>query len=146
MFVRVDVGLISDGELAFLRFRGAQSVRGTLEALAMMRALPGYCPGLPELVDLSGITETNLDFHGMRRISHEAGSRGISATRIKMIAVYAPQDTLYGMARMFATLTDLHQGNVRAAAFRSEIDSLAWLGRSETRFIDIPGHAVVGQD
>ncbi len=111
-----------------------------------MRALPDYRPGLPELVDLSGVTETDMDFHGMRRISHEVGSQGISAIRKKMIAVYAPQDTLFGMARMFATLTELHQGNVRAAAFRTEVDSLAWLGRTETRFIDIPGFTFVGQD
>ncbi len=138
--MQVQVVVIANGELVFLRFAGQQTVRKALTGLQEMQALPGYRPGMPELADLSAITENDLDFHAMRRLAHESCTVGVTPERRKRIALYAPQDSVYGMARMFSTLVELASGNAEAAAFRTEQEALSWLNRPEKRMVDIPGY------
>lgn len=101
--------------------------------------MPDYRPGLPELADLSRVTEDQLDFNHMRRVAREANCEAHTFGVAKRIACYAPTDTMYGMARMFSTLCDLEPGPAEAHAFQTLPEALAWLGRSETRLEDIAG-------
>ncbi|WGW02451.1 hypothetical protein [Tropicibacter oceani] len=143
MAVSVRARIIANDSLVFLRFTGVQDLQMAMEELKAMRALPAYRPGLPELADLSAVTRTGLDFNAMRTLVHDVTSLGVDPQREKRIAIFAPQDTLYGMARMFSTLTELEPGNVRGAAFRTQGECLEWLGRPERDFADIPGYDLV---
>lgn len=144
--MKVRARLIDHNRLVFLRFTGSQTADMAVNELRNMRQLPNYTVGLPELADLSGITDYNLDYTGMRRLAREANVEGASTGLIKKIAIFAPQDALYGMARMFSTLSEMEPGNAQGAAFQTQEEALKWLGRSETRFEEIPGYDLVPVD
>ena len=127
----------------FLRFTGQQTAEAAVSELQRMRSLPEYEVGMPELADLSGITGHNLNFDKMRLLAIAANTEGKESGRLKKIAVFAPDPALFGMARMFSTLSELELGNARAAAFQTQSEALEFLGRPEAGFEEIPGYDLV---
>lgn len=140
--LQVRARILDDGRLVYLRFSGVQTAGLAINELQRLRSLPEYRPGLPELADLSRITRDDLDFHAMRRLAREANRESQNSDGEKRIALYAPKDVTYGMARMFSTLCDLDPGPATGQAFLSQREALAWLGRPETCFDDLPGMAL----
>lgn len=135
--------IIANGQLVYIKFVGEQTAGRAINELQRMRGLPDYRPGLPELADLSRVTKDNLNFHGMRRLAREANLDAQNNGQEKRIAVYAPNDVIYGMARMFSTLCDLEPGMAVGEAFLTEHEALAWLGRTEPTFDALPGMETV---
>lgn len=141
--MQVRARLIDNGQLVFLSFHGAQTAKAAENELQRLFALPDYRPDLPELADLSGITSDDLDFNAMRRLARVANENTLENGNKKLIALYAPQDYVFGMARMFSTLCEMEPGHAQGSAFTTQAEALEWLGRSETRFEDIPGYDMV---
>ncbi|MFZ7093389.1 hypothetical protein [Primorskyibacter sp. 2E233] len=105
-----------------------------------LTALPGYWPGIPELVDSSRVLSTDLDYASMRAVVRAAIDKDKGLTTTKRISFFAPDDTNFGMARMFCTITDTAPEPIEAGAFRTEAEALGFVGRIETRLAEIPGY------
>lgn len=144
--MRVRARIIDHGRLVFVRFTGSQTAEMAINEMQRLRDDPRYRPGLPELVDLSGVTDDNINFHGMRRIAREANSECHTIGAEKRIALFAPHDGVYGTARMFTSLCEVEPGQALGEVFTDPAEALAWLGRSETRFEDVPGYALMPAD
>lgn len=86
-----------------------------------------YRPGRPELIDLSGVTETDLNFKLISSLLREVNTQvsGIKVTT--KTVVYAPLDTLFGLARMYETLAEL-AGGIEVFTFDEEEGALAKMG------------------
>jgi len=141
--MQVHTRLIDHNRLVFISFTGRQTLVDAQIGLAQMKALPEYRPDLPEICDLSGVTSDNLDFKDMGRLARIANEATLDIAGKKQIALFAPQESVFGMCRMFATLCDITPGKTRCAAFQNPAEALAWLGRTEARFEDIPGFDMV---
>ncbi|MGH1413206.1 MAG: hypothetical protein ACRBB0_06915 [Pelagimonas sp.] len=108
--------------------------------------MPEYRLGMPEIADLSGITGHDLNFNNMKRLAMSANIEGKESGVIKKIGIFAPDPAIYGMARMFSTLSELEPGNAKGAAFQTQEETLQWLGRRETSFQELPDYNLVHQD
>ncbi|UWQ96177.1 hypothetical protein K3728_02725 [Rhodobacteraceae bacterium M385] len=86
-----------------------------------------YRPGRPELIDLSGVTETDLNFKLISSLLREVNNQisGIKVTT--KTVVYSPLDTLFGLARMYETLAEL-AGGIEVLTFDNEEDALTKMG------------------
>lgn len=135
--MRIQADIIADGTLIFFRFSGHQTTAMGVDALQHIHNHPGYSPDISELIDLSSVTSNDLDFNGMRKLARIAGGNGGLG---KQIALFAPQDVEYGMARMFCTLLEMEPTKAKAMVFRDPDQTLRWLGRSEKSFADLPGY------
>ncbi|PZX10503.1 hypothetical protein LX82_02421 [Celeribacter halophilus] len=142
----VQARIIDNQSLIFLRFTGAQTTASVEKDIQELRSLFGFRPDIPELVDLSDITEDYIDYNGMRRLARIVNDQTRDSAFKKRIALYAPHESTFGSARMFSTLTELEAGNTVSQAFHTPEEALAWLGRSETRFEDLPDYNLIAAE
>lgn len=142
----VQARIIDNQSLIFLRFTGAQTTASVEKDIQELRSLFGFRPDIPELVDLSDITEDYIDYNGMRRLARIVNDQTGGSAFKKRIALYAPHESTFGSARMFSTLTELEAGNTVSQAFHTPEEALAWLGRSETRFEDLPDYNLIAAE
>lgn len=123
--------ILRDQSLALIEYHGVLTASEVIADFAAYRRNALFRPGLPELADLSRLTDVDLDYSQMRRlVSHVNRTYSASKTRT-LISFFAPEDVPFGMARMFEMVAD-GQSGVRAQVHRSEADALAYLGRRET--------------
>lgn len=85
-----------------------------------------YIPGRPELIDLSGVTETDLNFKLISSLLREVNNQATGIKVTTKTIVYAPLDTLFGLARMYETLAEL-AGGIEVSTFDEEGAALAAL-------------------
>ncbi|WP_417240550.1 hypothetical protein [Celeribacter halophilus] len=142
----VQTRIIDHGRLIFLRFTGVQTAASVETDIQNVRSLIGFRPDIPELVDLSDIIEDDIDYNGMRRLARIVNDQTLDSDFKKRIALYAPHESTFGSARMFSTLTELEEGNTVSQAFHTPEEALAWLGRSETRFEDLPDYDLIAAE
>ncbi len=142
----VQARIIDNQSLIFLRFTGAQTTASVEQDIQNLRNLFGFRSDIPELVDLSDITEDNIDYNGMRRLARIVNDQSLDCDFKKRIALYAPHESTFGSARMFSTLTELEVGNTVSQAFHTPEEALAWLGRSETGFEDLPDYDLIAAE
>lgn len=95
-----------------------------------------YRPGRTELIDLSQVEDFDVDFKKVwaaMRMTNDQPSADRPQTRSVVIA---PDDMVYGMARMYQTLAE-NAGSTRLEIFRTEADALAALGLPYQSVIDL---------
>jgi hypothetical protein len=90
-----------------------------------------WSPGLNELVDLSEADLSRITTSGVTKFVayNEKVNRNNNITSIK-IAVYAPRDLHYGLARMYSILADDSPEDVHV--FRDIQDAESWLKSAAT--------------
>jgi hypothetical protein len=118
-----------------LRFTGAltaEEIEGALAAAAA-HAYPGARRF--SLVDLTGADLTRLRTSDIRAIAQRPGGPGPTAGPLA-VAVVAPRDVDYGLARMWQTLAERRP--IDAAVFRTRALALAWLATRGIPAAELP--------
>ncbi|MEJ6395591.1 hypothetical protein V8J82_20195 [Gymnodinialimonas sp. 2305UL16-5] len=86
-----------------------------------------YRPGRRELIDHSGIDEFDIDFNLVRSILRQVNAQDPTNQVTTHTVIYSPDETIYGMGRMYQTLSEMAQG-IRVEVFRTEREALDALG------------------
>ena len=89
-----------------------------------LRAHPDFRSTLNEIFDLSEVTDAAVDAGDVRRLSEvteEFTRRGVTVR----IAIVAPRDLEFGLARMYEMLQSQSLNDVRV--FRTRADAESWI-------------------
>lgn len=95
-----------------------------------------YRAGRPELLDLSGITEMDINFSLVRTILRQVNDQSPEAKVQTLTVIYAPGETVFGMGRMYQTLAEM-AGGIRVELFTQERPCLEALGLPYETFADL---------
>jgi hypothetical protein len=112
--------------LVYIRYSGLITAGELLNVPAVLYAHPQYQPGMSELNDYRGVTGGGAGVS--RQTFHDLVSmeRNIDEKRGQVrMAHIAPQDLIYGVARMYSMLSSSSSAEMRV--FRSMPEALAWL-------------------
>lgn len=105
-------------------FFGAISGQEILSVGQQLILDPNWENGFRVLFDYSDVTNINIDSSDIRRIVAQ-DQTNLSAFNHCRIAVVAPHDLVFGMARMWELLSE--NNNLTAAIFRDSLSAMAWL-------------------
>lgn len=88
---------------------------------------PRHRAGMDELADCRTVDRLELTGQGLRDLASRAAFR-MDPRRVSWrVAIVAPQDAIYGMARMFQSLRDDSPEEVQV--FRELVSALYWLNQ-----------------
>jgi hypothetical protein len=110
-------------------FTTATGVLTDEELLAHKRKLtadPGFKRGMVEVSDVREVTQLDVTPEGVRSFVHQDQ---LDAERLRdyKLAIVVSRDVVFGMARMYQTLTEENVPNV--GVFRNLEEAKVWLGR-----------------
>ena len=89
---------------------------------------PDFRPGMRELSDVRKVERLDITSEGVQRfVAQDADDTLLH--RNHRIAIVAQEDVVFGMARMYAMMTENNLGDVMV--FRDMKDAIAWLGIEE---------------
>jgi hypothetical protein len=90
--------------------------------------------GYDELMDMTGVTSIAGDTpEGMRSLAELAARSDPAGSRARF-AIVAPQESTFGLARMYETYRGLEERSTKkVAVFRDRDEALKWLSRGESR-------------
>ena len=126
----VEFDVLKKPDLTYVRLVGDVELGDLLAYIKSYQAHPEYRPGRDELFDLSQWTDTKMGYAemcAMRRAERTLYPKH-PQTRAKC-GIYAPSELQYGMARIYASLTEL-TGDVEAVVFEDMNATLGFLGVS----------------
>jgi hypothetical protein len=95
-----------------------------LELKAKLSADPRWSPGMRELADIRGIDRLDVIAAGVRQMANQDAAAGPALGSYRL-AIVAPQNEVYGMARMYQMLTEVSVPNVMV--FRDLESAADWL-------------------
>lgn len=101
-----------------------QDILGLKSRLA---ADPQWSPSMRELSDVRAIDRLDVTFSGVQKMVWR--DENIPSIRKYRLAIIAPQDHVFGMARMYEMLTKRSVPNVMV--FREPEEALAWLAEPD---------------
>jgi hypothetical protein len=114
---------LEDGVL-LIRLSGAIQNDDLLELLRLVQEAESRTPATPpRLTDLSGLTELRLTFAGMNDVVRLR--KGVTFPNSFKSAIVAPELAQFGFARMFQTLNDHRQIEIKV--FRDLPSARDWL-------------------
>lgn len=85
-----------------------------------------YRPGRPELIDHSEVTGIDINFGLVKSILRQVNAQMPGQIVTTRTVVYSPNDTVYGLGRMYQILSELADG-IRVEVFQDEAEALAAL-------------------
>jgi hypothetical protein len=103
---------------------GALTDADILGLKARLAADPRWSPGMREQTDVRGIDRLEVTTEGVKRMVSWDAAAG-PALRSYRLAIVAPRDEVYGMARMYQMLADSSVPNV--GVFRDLAEAEQWL-------------------
>lgn len=92
---------------------------------------PFYKAGRPELVDLRGVTHSDVDIGGISMLLNKANAQDFGQGPGTLTSILVTDGSGYGHSRQFQSLADMRDG-IRVHISDSEKDALGVLGRPET--------------
>jgi hypothetical protein len=110
---------IRDGLLS-ARAAGVLDDASLLSYVQAVMVDPDYETTVADLFDARAVTDVQLTVEGMRTIETIIRQSGLSSPNV---AVVASSPAMFGMARMFAQLSE----GVEVAVFREPAEALEWL-------------------
>ncbi|MFW2545023.1 hypothetical protein ACN2XU_20520 [Primorskyibacter sp. 2E107] len=139
-------GLVANGTILFTRHIGLHTPAAMQrEILRVVQTFSNHA-ALPEIVDLSELTGTEMEFRSSNTVT-DAILRHIeppAPAEKKRVAIYAPSDTIYGMARVYTSLLELKNANVEAMPCRTAAEALSFHELPETCFEHLEGYDRIG--
>lgn len=85
-----------------------------------------YRPGRPELIDHSQVTAMDINFGLVKSILRQVNAQAPGQIVTTKTVIYSPNDTVYGLGRMYQILSDMADG-IQVEVFRTERKALAAL-------------------
>lgn len=122
----INCAISIDLNIAHVRWSGCVNLTEFRELFAVYLADENYIPGRPELCDFSEFTDMAADFHQIwSALSMVNAPEKLSTVKTQCV-IYAPNDSAYGLARMYQSLAE-YEGGVQVTVFREEAEALAAL-------------------
>jgi hypothetical protein len=109
----------------FTECHGATTLRDVISHFDELEVDPGVPDGADVLLDFTSMT--TLPNVGQMRTAAERAVQASRRVRFGSIAVVAPDEALFGMARVFESFTE--RLFARSAVFRSREAAEKWLGQ-----------------
>jgi hypothetical protein len=124
--VPIDFSLSLELDVLVARWHGDVDLQQYREGFAAYLDHEDYALGRPELCDLSGVKTLDADFKQIWSIVTMVNNQASGAPVNTCCSVYAPQDVMFGVARMYQSVADSTDG-VQVAVFREQAEALAHL-------------------
>jgi hypothetical protein len=118
--------LDAEKHLVKVRFDSEVTVQDVLQYLESLKSNPLFDPNFDELVDLTDVTSSEVDFQSAMRLAHSADPFSWKARR----AFVAARPAIFGIVRMYE-LARGEDGSI--AAFHTIGEAIHWLDRSHSR-------------
>ncbi len=115
----------ADARRRVATFTGRVGDRELFDAYAALVSEPAYDPSLDDLIDLRGVTHMGVTGAGLHRLIAMYDQRDSDGYRTR-VAIVAPADVLYGVARMFQALRG-DDTPEEIEVFRGMDDAMCWL-------------------
>jgi hypothetical protein len=133
--------LDAEKHLVSVHFDSNVSVRDVMEYLERLKANPQFEPTYDELVDLTDVTNTEVDFESAMMLAHSVDPFSWKARR----AFVAPIASVFGVVRMYE-LARGEDGSI--AAFHTMVEARTWLDRgiAHAAMIERCPYCVVGEN
>jgi hypothetical protein len=106
-------------------FTGVVDERTLLDAYERVVATPDYDPDLDDLLDFGDVERVDVAGEGVRRLVAYFDRADLPGHHARL-AIVAPQDYVFGLARMYEALRGGAPGQIRV--FRDRAAAEAWLG------------------
>ena len=106
-------------------FSGVITEQGLISAYTALVSDPAFDPAINDLVDLSAVTRLDVTSAGVRRVAQMFDPMNHLQTQNRL-AIVAPRDELFGMARMYEILRSDAPEETRV--FRTMEQARAFLG------------------
>jgi hypothetical protein len=116
--------------LLHLRLRGRVTIEDMLEVQKAYANSPDFCPGIDELIEFLPGADLDMTYAEMRRLRRAEEAYYEQADHPPRCAILAPDETQFGMGRMYAALTDL-RGDLRTEVVTTRQEALTFLGVTE---------------
>lgn len=115
-----------DLDLVYAKWTGFVDLPTFAENFGRYLSDRNYLPGRTEFVDLSELTDMDISFDIARGMLRRINTQLPGIVVETRIVVWAPDDTAYGVTRMFQQLAELSQG-VQIEVYRSADEALSAL-------------------
>ncbi|OAN74907.1 hypothetical protein A8B78_17050 [Jannaschia sp. EhC01] len=119
----IEFSICLDRDLVYARWFGAVDFDQFTANFARYVGDANYRPGRRELIDQSLVTtfegDPNLMRSMLRRVNEQAPSVVVKTHTV----IYSPQDTLFGLGRMYQILAELAEG-IQVEVFKDEREAL----------------------
>lgn len=112
-----------DLNLIVMRYSGHVTLDDLRDAFAESVTDPRYRPGMMELGDFSGATETQIGFAEIMAIAERVRMAYRQYPSQILVAHYAPSEIAFGMARMYQTIMNDVE-NLNLGLFRTIPETL----------------------
>ncbi|MBJ6370258.1 hypothetical protein [Sedimentitalea arenosa] len=122
-----------DRQLLFLRLEGHITQRDIFRYFSKLENDRTWDHGCRELIDFSNLTNLDLSYQEMRTIRLREKSYYESLDNPVLCVIHAPEDTGFGMARMYQQLAEINDDLV-VEIVSTEAEALARLDIPETSF------------
>lgn len=122
--------------LKITRWRGEVDIGEYRDLFAAYLEDENYRLGRPEICDFSAMTNLDADFARIWSVLTMVNAQAGGAHVNTRCVIYAPDDTTYGLARMYQSLAENANG-VQVAVFREEAEVLAHLDLPGTSLADL---------
>lgn len=125
-----------DLDLVLLRWRGDVDINEYRDVFASYLLDQNYRLGRPQLYDFSGLTNLEADFNSIWSILTMVNRQTIGNSLVFQEVIFAPNDTIFGMARMYQSLAENADG-VQVHVHRHEVGALAHFRLPHAPFADL---------
>lgn len=120
----MDIRYFDDLNVAVASPRGAYSLAEVLGWSQTLRADPGFRTGMNEIYDLSDVDPSGVHYDDVQDLIDQV--RPASRADVVCVAIIAPSDLAFGLARMYVSLGS-SEARPGPSVFRSLDEALTWL-------------------
>lgn len=125
-----------DRFLIYIRLEGYVDQKDIFRFFATFERDTTLTSGCNELIDFTALTDLDLTYEQMRTVRlREEGYYKNTSSPVHCV-IHAPQDTTFGMARMYQQMVANNDDHTVQIA-RTEAETLEMLGQPETRFSEL---------
>jgi hypothetical protein len=114
-------------DFLFARWSGVITFEQILEVFESYKNDVHYVPGRTEFVDLSAVEDLDINYRLMQTLLREVNNQAPGIQVKTRTVIFAPDDIIFGLARMYETLAELAEG-IEVFAFTAESEALAHAG------------------
>ncbi|WP_172293785.1 hypothetical protein [Pseudoruegeria sp. HB172150] len=113
--------------LVYTRHHGRVDVPSMRDAFLRSTSSDAFRPGMKRLVDMSDVTEVDIDFNAMMRRAQDVQQYFDRLQVWTRMCLFAPNALSYGMARMFQTLAEADGSRLTVSVVDNAADVATFL-------------------